>query len=240
MKHLLLNTPHPLNQSEIYKGDAAEMACWATCAEMIVKGRDSSRVFARPTFVPPRLDVYSRDHYREIPEYEHKELMRYYQYVSRLLKQWGFDEHGGSASNWTADRLCDLMQERGPLLCSGWFPPAKKPDKIIHAIVVYGNSDRLGGVKYINPKGGTLGSMNLETFNSMLHFNFDSVQALKITEDNCEGDPLVCFKQKQEYQAETESLGRGKLSDLTDDILHPQFTKVPEFIKVPEVTIKKR
>jgi hypothetical protein len=122
------------------------------------------------------------------------------------------------------------MKERGPLLCSGSFPPASRSLLSVHAIVVYGYSERFGGVQFINPYGGTLGSMNLQTFLENLHVNLDSVQALKVSlaEDICQGNPLICLKQRQEVMEEVTKLGQGELPTLPIDISNTVFTKVPE------------
>src|ERR1700674_5218974 len=135
----ILYPPPRLAQREIYKGEEGTFGCWATTAEMIVRWRNESAPFKRPSFFDmiPGTDVKARGKYMD--------------YVNQCLVDWRFQRIPGAAlavyhapgsapfriedvpgfvgrdpalvtfDEWTAPLIATQLNSHGPLYCVGSF-----------------------------------------------------------------------------------------------------------------------
>ncbi len=174
VKNWVLDTPPRLSQLQIYKGEEATMACWATCAEMIVKWKSRSSYFARPTFTPPS---------QENSEKGFDDRIRYLLSIEEWLSSWGVEtQNDGSYGVWAPETIATLLKTRGPLLSIGDFGSTSNPLRIgglAHAVVVYGYAQKFGGVYYVDPWDADTRLMSLSSFREKLWKSRNSVYARK-------------------------------------------------------------
>ena len=167
----VLDRPTPLCQLQLYKGTEGMFACWATCAEMIVKWKSKYSFFARPSF-EDYLDGSDGQSQAE-----------YLNFIFDWLSAWGFEvQIEGNHGVWSPQTLATLLKNKGPLLCigsfgtSGWSQDVKTGD-LAHAICVYGYTEKFGGVYYIDPMDADTKQMSLNLFRQKIWSGYHSVYA---------------------------------------------------------------
>ncbi len=170
----MLETPPRLDQHNLYSFPESQWACWAACAEMIIKWKSRSSYFARPRFDPPSLAK---------TDAGMDDRIRYFLYQERFFDSWGFEaqaqaSHGALSFNLVAT----LLKEKGPLLCYGKYlasADALEVGGLAHAIVVYGCSNQFGGIHYIDPWDSMTKKISLNSFATKLSPNAGAILARK-------------------------------------------------------------
>jgi hypothetical protein len=215
--NLILMPPPKLRQTEIYHGEEGDMACWATSAEMITKWKKPNAYFVRPEFkdkLPQSGHAIATKNantpnapgmtQKAIDDAEFLSKVAYQDYVDEWLAAWGFrPENYSSKASWTGEELVQILREKGPLLCTGKFFPGGNSGRQIggqaHVIAVYGFSERLRGVYYIDPWDGQAKEMPLDAFNNKIEkINKGSIQTRVTNWDNPENDYQPVFRTLQQ------------------------------------------
>lgn len=192
----ILETPPRFCQKIIYQSEEAEMACWAASAEMIAKWKRSNAFFIRPVFADKLPQSASDLRVRSIiasTKSNQQPLtndqadniafltkVAYMDFIRDWLQAWGFRFHNSPPQfSWTSQQIVELLQTKGPLLCSGTFFPGGSRFQIggrVHAIAVYGYAQDFGGIYYIDPWDGVEKKMSLDEFNSKIEkINKDAI-----------------------------------------------------------------
>ncbi len=174
------------------------MACWATCAEMIVKWNRTNSFFSRPHFEQwlPKSgsDIWLASVHanvkddktkvlseKEADDISFKTRVDYIDQIRNCLTTWGFQmENETLHQYWSSEEISNLLRKKGPLLCYGKFFQGQNSSIQIggtsHAITVYGYAEYFGGVYYIDPWDGFEKKMSLAAFNSKIEpINKDSI-----------------------------------------------------------------
>ena len=155
----ILHQPPPLCQLLLYKGTEGMYACWATAAEMVAKWKTPSAWFVRPTFESRLGNTID-------------EKAEYMMYIEDWLNAWGFQTQlAGSIIPWTPVNLATVLNDKGPLLCTGYFDRERVFGQIggdIHAVAVYGYDGQHQLVLYVDPWDATAKTMTLADFNRQL------------------------------------------------------------------------
>jgi len=160
----MLKPPRALCQLQVYKGTEAMFACWATCAEMMVKWKDPRRWFGRPSF-----EIYLGT--------DGDSRARYLDMILEYFEKRGFAaQNNGGFGTWAPEVMASYLYWRGPLQARGKFLDGLGSDEV-HDIVVFGCKG--GRVHYIDPMDATSKTLALSLFQQKLWASYHAVYAFR-------------------------------------------------------------